>query len=205
MSTIKEAPAQKQRMMETAPTAEIPKGEVGRAPRPVAKPVFPWAGHPVAWMRQFAEEMDRMLETFGFEHRIRVPSMFTRGRELVRRETGMIPARWSPEIDVLERGGKFIVRVDLPGMTKEEVKVEVTPELITISGERRFETKKEEKEGLFYNERSFGSFYRTIPIPEGAEVTKATAEFRSGVLEVVVPVPKATEKPVKVLEIHEVK
>lgn len=204
MSTVKEAPGQKERMTETVPTSETAKREGGRPVRSTHTPMA-WGGHPIAWMRQFAEEMDRMLEGFGLEHGMRIPSMLTRGRELLRRETGMIPARWSPQIDVLEREGKFIVRVDLPGMTKDEVKVEVTNEFLTISGERHFAVKKEEKEGLFYNERSFGSFYRTIPLPEGIDIAKAIALFQNGVLEVVVPVPKVTEQPVKRLEVREVK
>lgn len=203
MSTVKEAPGQKERMTETVPTESL-KREAGRPVRGTHTPMA-WGGHPIAWMRHFAEEMDRMLEGFGMERGLRIPSMLTRGRELLRRETGMIPARWSPQIDVLEREGKFLVRVDLPGMTREQVKVEATNEFLTISGERRFEIKKEEKEGLFYNERSFGSFYRAIPLPEGVDVAKATAEFKNGVLEVVVPVPKVTEQPVKVLEVREVK
>ena len=87
---------------------------------------------------------------------------------------------------MLEREGQVVVRADLPGMSKDDIKVEVSDGLLTIQGERKNE-KKEEREGYCYSECSFGTFYRAIPLPEGAEASKATADFRNGVLEVTVP------------------
>ena len=64
-----------------------------------------------------------------------------------------------------------MVRADLPGMSKEDIKVEVTDGVITIQGERKQE-KKEEREGYSYSECSYGSFYRSIPLPEGARLRR---------------------------------
>ena len=127
-----------------------------------------FSGSPFTYMRRFAEEMDQLFEHFGLQTGLRMPGFFTRGHELLRREAGFVPGEWSPQIDVLEREGQLVVRADLPGMTKDEVKVEVTDDAVTIQGERKHE-KKEEREGYYYSERSYGSFYRSIPLPEGAE------------------------------------
>ncbi|MBV8270586.1 MAG: Hsp20/alpha crystallin family protein [Planctomycetaceae bacterium] len=157
---------------------------------------------PFTFIRRFAEEMDRLFEDFGFGFGLRMPSLLTRGHELLRRESRLVPAEWSPRVDILEREGKVVVRVDLPGLTKEDIKVELTDNLLTLQGERKLE-KKEEREGYYYNERFQGSFYRAIPLPEGVDASKATAEFRNGVLEVVIPAPARPESKARRLEISE--
>ena len=115
-----------------------------------AATLMPWTESTFALMRRFSEEMDRLFEDFGFGRHLQ--TAFGRGRELLRREVGLIPAEWSPRIDVLEREGQYIVRADLPGMTKDDIKVEVTDEMITIQGERKQE-KEEKREGYYYGER----------------------------------------------------
>ena len=87
-------------------------------------------------------------------------------------------------------------------MSKEDINVEVTDDLLTIEGERKHE-EKEEPEGYWYSECSYGSFYRAIPLPEGAEVSKAAADFRKGVLEVTIPVPSRPEPKSRRLEVRE--
>jgi HSP20 family protein len=173
------------------------------APRTKAAPLKT-DERPFGFMRQFAEEMDRLFENFGLESWWPMPRVFTRGRELLRRAPEHWPVEWSPKLDVLEREGQFVVRVDLPGLTKEAVTVELGDELLTIRGQRKYET-KEERAGYHYAERSFGSFYRAIPLPEGAEAAKATAEFHNGVLEVVMPAARRPEQTARRLEIREVK
>lgn len=163
-----------------------------------------WYGSPFAMMRRLAEEMDRAFEEIGFESRFHFPRLFTRGRELLRRETGLIPAEWSPKVEVLEKEGQFLVRAELPGMTKDEVKVEIAENLLTIAGERKQE-KKEEREGYCYSECNYGSFYRAIPLPEGVDAAKATAEFKHGVLEVTMPAVPRPEPKGRRLEVKEAK
>ena len=109
---------------------------------------------------------------------------------------------WLPSPEVTERGGKLVVRADLPGLRKDDVKVELNDEMFIIQGERKQE-KTEEREGYSYNECSYGSFYRSIPLPAGADASKATAEFRNGVLEVTIPAPTQPEKQVRRLEVRE--
>ena len=79
--------------------------------------------------------------------------------------------------------------VDLPGVKKDDLDVEVTDDAVTIEGERRQERTKEER-GYYQSERSYGSFYRSIPLPEGVEPESATAEFKDGVLQIEIPAPE---------------
>ena len=95
---------------------------------------------------------------------------------------------WSPQIETFQRGDEFVVRADLPGLTKDDVKVDITDDSITIEGERRDEH-QEDREGYYRSERSYGSFYRVVPLPEGAITDNAKARFNQGVLEVVVKAP----------------
>lgn len=97
-----------------------------------------------------------------------------------------------------------MVRADLPGISKDDIKVEITPDALTIQGERKQE-RKEEREGYAYSECSYGTFYRVIPLPEGTESEKATADFRGGVLEIKIPTASRPEPMGRRLEIHEAK
>lgn len=99
---------------------------------------------------------------------------------------------FQPSLDIYERDDHYLVEVDLPGMQKDQINVEVTEKELTISGERRIE-KEIEKEGYFKSERAFGAFQRTIPLPEKVIVEKVTAKYENGVL--TVKLPKA--EPVK--------
>jgi HSP20 family protein len=96
---------------------------------------------------------------------------------------------WAPQIEVFERDNKLVVRADLPGMSKDDVRVEVRDDTLIIEGERK-EEKKEDREGWFVTERSYGKFYRAIPLPEGVQPENAHATFRDGVLELTIDVPK---------------
>ena len=145
-------------------------------------------GSPFALLRRFAREIDHVFEDFGVGSRLHIPRFLCAGHEVLHREAGLIPADWSPQVDVLEREGQLVIRADLPGLCKEDVKVEVTDDMLTIQGERKQE-KKEERDGYCYNECSYGSFYRSIPLPEAPDGSKATADFRKGVLEVTIPAP----------------
>jgi HSP20 family protein len=77
---------------------------------------------------------------------------------------------------------------DLPGLSKDDLSIELTDDAVTIQGERKAEH-KEEREGYYRSERSYGSFCRVIPLPDGAMTEQAKANFRDGVLEVTMPAP----------------
>jgi HSP20 family protein len=199
MPALKDSPEVTQKPQAT-------NGPKGQAPEARGTPAPPahLIGNPVAAMQRFAEEMDRFFGEFGMGLNTRLPSLLGRGHELFKREMGWIPAQWSPRIEVLERKDHLVIRAELPGLAIGDIKVEVADDMLTIQGERKQE-KKEEKEGHFYNERSYGSFYRAIPLPEGVDAGKATAEFKNGVLEVVMPAPPPAKPQAKRVEITEKK
>jgi len=143
--------------------------------------ISPWAD-PFTVMRSLTEEMDRLFEDFGFG------GMMPRvGRGLAQQQGTGSSAGWSPQIEVFQQEGQLVLRADLPGLNKDDVKVEITDDALTLQGERRQEH-KESREGFFRSERSYGSFYRAIPLPEGVKAEEAQATFRNGVLEVSIPV-----------------
>jgi len=110
-------------------------------------------------------------------------------------------AFWAPEIEMFTKDQMLHVRADLPGLKKEDVTVEVTDENVTIRGERRKE-KEEKGEGFYRTERSYGTFYRVLALPEGVKTETAKAEVRDGVLEITMPMAKIEEKK-RTLEITE--
>ena len=139
---------------------------------------------PFTFMRRFATDMERLFDEFeGF----RFPTLFA--REFLPFTTEFEQVGWVPEIEVLRKNGEFIVRTDLPGMNKENVKVEITEKMLTISGERKDE-REEKHEGFYRSERSYGAFYRQVPLPDGAKTDTAMAEFNDGVLEITMQAPK---------------
>jgi HSP20 family protein len=144
-------------------------------------------GGPLSMMRRISEDMDRLFDSFGFGRGL-FPASF--GQSSLPGYGGESPSSlWAPHIEVSERDGKFLVSADLPGVKKEDVKVEITQDAITIQGQRKQE--KTSSEGGFYrSERSYGSFYRTIPLPEGANTEKASATFRDGVLQIEIEAPQ---------------
>ncbi len=147
-----------------------------------AKPIT--ASTPFGFMRRFATDMERLFEEFeGF----RFPSLF--GREFFPFTREFEHVGWVPEIEVRQKNGQFVVRADLPGLKKNDVKVELADNVLTISGERKEET-EEKREGYYRSERSYGSFYRQIPLPEGAKTDTASAEFTDGVLQITMEAPE---------------
>ena len=99
---------------------------------------------------------------------------------------------WAPEIDVVQTNDQLTIRADLPGMKREDVSVELSDNAVTIQGERKRET-QEEREGYYRSERSYGSFCRVVPLPEGAITDQAKADFNDGVLEITMPAPPASK------------
>lgn len=142
---------------------------------------------PFALFGRMAADFDRAFEEAGW------PAF--RSRQL----TG--PTAWSPGLDMFEKDHKLVTRVDLPGMRKEDVKVEVADGRLIISGERKHET-EEEKESFYRCEREYGSFYREVPLPENATTSGVKATFENGVLEVSVPLEVRSETKPRVVEIE---
>src|SRR2546423_14907458 len=104
---------------------------------------------------------------------------------------------WSPEIDISQDNHEYLLKADLPEMKKDEVRVTVEDGILCVSGER---TQKEDQKRKFHRlERSFGNFRRSFTLPEDADSTKVTAEFRDGVLKVHLPTTaRARSKAIEV-------
>jgi len=97
---------------------------------------------------------------------------------------------WMPKIEVKRTGDDIVVRAELPGVDPADVDIELTDNVLTIKGERTAEEEKE-GEGWLVCETCYGSFERSLTIPEGVDASAITADYRNGVLEV--HVPKAIE------------
>ena len=107
-------------------------------------------------------------------------------------------ADWSPEVDISEDDRGYLLKADLPEMKKDDVRVTVEDGILSVSGERRSE-KEDQKRKFHRIERSFGNFRRSFTLPEDADSTKVTAEFRDGVLKVHLPTtPIARSKAIEV-------
>ena len=132
-----------------------------------------------------------MFENFGVNPSRLVPDL--RGGLLPQGLSEMAQSIWSPQIEVFTRNGQFCVRADLPGLNKDDVKVDITDDALTIQGERRQEH-EESREGYYRSERGYGSFYRSIPLPEGVNAEEAKANFRDGVLEITMPAPQREQR-----------
>jgi HSP20 family protein len=146
---------------------------------------------PFGLLQRFADEMDRVFEG-AFSGR--TSSSWSGLSEA--------SGAWAPEIDVFQRGNELVIHADVPGLNKEDLKVDVQEDAVTIQGERRREH-EEEREGIYRSERSYGTFYRTIPLPPGAITDQAKAQFKNGVLEIVMPAPPEQVSRGRRLEISE--
>ena len=149
------------------------------------------ARDPFALLRQMTSELDRAFDDPFFNSRW--PAL------------GLPPAAataWAPRVDVFERDGRLVTKVDLPGVKKEDVSVEVTDGQLALSGERKHETETT-KDNVYRSEREYGSFYRAVPLPQGVKLEDVKATFADGVLEVSVPLPTQPEATVRKVGIQE--
>lgn len=109
---------------------------------------------------------------------------------------------FSPALDVAENGREFKITCELPGLDANEVQINAADGYLTIRGEKK-EERKEEKEGYFRQERSYGSFQRVIPLPDTANLDKAEAGFKNGVLTVRIPKKAGAESKERRIEIKQ--
>ena len=144
---------------------------------------------PFSLMRRLSDDMERIFEdTRPFS---KFP--FPYASEANER-------RWVPDVEAFERKGEFVVRADMPGLARDDVKVEISDGELVLHGERKEEKEQKEK-GYYTCERSYGAFHRSIPLPEGVKADEAKATFKDGVLEIAMPAPKVPEKHGRRLEI----
>jgi HSP20 family protein len=144
-------------------------------------------------LERFADELDSVFDNFGLGRSWLAPRNRTAQGGL---------DMWAPQLEVSQQNNELIVRADLPGMKKDDISIDVTDNEITISGERRKE-EETERGGVYRSERSYGSFSRTVRLPEGAIADQAKATFKDGVLEIRMPAPPEQVTRGRRLEIKE--
>jgi HSP20 family protein len=130
---------------------------------------------PFSLFRRMTDEFDRALQPF-----------------LSADEAGATIA-WAPTVEISEQDGKYRILAELPGLSPDDVRVEVEDNALVLQGERQAEREGTEG-GIRRSERQFGFFYRRIPLPEGANPEQAKAQFHDGILEITVPAPDRQTK-----------
>jgi len=141
---------------------------------------------PFSWF----SDMDNEVERFFGDRRFPMMRALRRG----------MPEMPVPKVDIVDRDGAIVVKAELPGVKREDVSVELAGHDLIIEGKREEET--ETKEDNYYRmERSSGSFYRRIPLPEGVSDENITASYEDGVLEVMVPRPPASTPGTRKIEL----
>jgi HSP20 family protein len=137
-----------------------------------------WGENAVSGLLQISREVDRAIESFFAR---RSGSAANRGASSL----------WAPSVDVRREGESVVIHADLPGVPRDSIKIECTSDGITLSGQRQeTRTERDRDSGYYFSERSYGSFHRHIPLPEGAQTEQAKAVMRDGVLEIKVPVSR---------------
>ena len=106
---------------------------------------------------------------------------------------------WVPPVDIFERGDELVIRAEIPGINREELDIQVEDGTLVLSGERRREEQVEE-ENAYRLERSYGKFSRSFRLPTTVDTSKITAQYKDGVLEVVLP--KLEEAKPRTVKIH---
>lgn len=132
---------------------------------------------PVAELNTIQNEMNRLFNTF-----------FDQPAATGRNGTGN-GRRWLPAMDLVEADEHYVLRADLPGLSDEDVNVQLEDNVLTISGERRTE-QDTKQQGRYRLERAFGSFSRSLSLPEGIDPDSVQAHFDRGVLEIRIPKPE---------------
>jgi HSP20 family protein len=138
-----------------------------------------FAPTPFRTLERLADEVTRILDDFGL------------GRGVARVPAPNDLITWAPRADLTQHKDELVIRIDLPGIDKNNVKVNVTEDAVSVQGERH-RAQEEERDGVFRSERDYGAFSRTIALPPGAITDQAKASFNNGVLEIRMP---AAPKP----------
>jgi HSP20 family protein len=139
---------------------------------------------PFEEIKRLEDEIDDIFNQFWKSTRIPRLSLpkVKAGKEIVPFESEM----WSPAVDVVEKEKEIIVKCDLPGVDKKDVKIKINSESVTISGELKKE-KKQNEENYYVEERVYGAFSKIVPLPAEVDPEKAQAKFENGVLELAIP------------------
>jgi HSP20 family protein len=140
------------------------------------------------------QQIDDLFDGFGagFWPPVRTP---------IASEPGWAKTVWAtPAMDVVEKDKSYEISAELPGLSDKDVEIHVANGVLTIQGEKR-EAKEEEKQGYYLSERRYGSFARSFHLPDGADPDKIEAQFKNGVLTVVLPKSAEAQKSEKKIAI----
>jgi HSP20 family protein len=107
--------------------------------------------------------------------------------------TGLFESEWLPRIDVTEDSKAVHVKAEIPGIEEKDLNITLNGNILTISGEKKEERKEEKNNRSIVSERFFGSFSRTITLPEGVSSDKVRADFKNGVLTIEAPIEEAKQ------------
>jgi HSP20 family protein len=166
-------------------------------------PVRGGMSSPFTAMQRMAEDMDRLFEQFGFGRTglgmsPRFGSLLD--DDLWSGRDQMLNTVWTPQVETFRRGDNLVIRADIPGVKKDDVHVDIDNDVLTISGERK-EEHEDNSDGYYRSERSYGQFYRAIPLPEGVNADQCDASFKDGVLEVTLRAPKQDQREARRIQI----
>ncbi len=119
------------------------------------------------------------------------------------KSTSLFDSQWLPKVDVDESDKEFLISAELPGMDEKDISITLEKNILTISGEKKSEKEeKNEKINTYYTERHYGSFSRSISLPEQIKSDKVKAKFKKGILSVVIPKDEKAEKKRIEIEVH---
>lgn len=118
---------------------------------------------------------------------------------LARIEDDTNPGQWNPAVDLYEKDDHYVLQAELPGVDKNDIKVDLKDRVLTLSGERTYDNEVK-AENYYRKERSCGKFQRAFTLPADVDSDKITAEFKDGLLRVEIPKPE--EKKAKQVTIH---
>jgi HSP20 family protein len=138
----------------------------------------------VPFAPMFSPQMQQLMRSFFDDPFFREP--FGRFGQMDRWFGDFSPSRFSPSVEVSDEGKALKVTAELPGMEKDDVKLQLEGNMLVISGEKKSESENKD-EGVFRTARYYGYFQRAIPIPEDVDREKAAAEFKKGVLTIRFP------------------
>ena len=157
-------------------------------------PYFGTSASPFNLMRRMADDIERLFSDVDFArvgYGLQSPQRGSGLFDPWRSESRLTEATWAPQVETFRKEGNLVVRADLPGLTKDDIDIEIEDDVLVITGERSDET-RDERDDFYRSERTYGRFFRAIQLPEGIDTDKIDASFKDGVLEVTIPAPKVT-------------
>ena len=170
--------------------ASSPGQDASRGPQAWLRSQFANWDDPIALVRKVSDEVDQLFARFV-------------GRPIATKSgEGGQPGKWMPPVEILQRGDRLVICVDLPGIRRDSVNVEVQRDRVIVEGERKEAPQPADAPGFRRSERSYGPFHRTVPLPDGVDPDSAQAAMQDGVLEITLRMPTPKERRGKRLDIQ---